>query len=285
MHKPRVIPLILLKDGLVVQSIGFEKFLPIGKPTVAVEFFSKWDVDEIILLDINASDARRKWDASLIDRVSRFSLLPLTVGGGIQTEDDVCRILAAGADKVAINRMALTRPDFISECAERFGNQCVVVSMDVQKDDAGNYLVRGATPALDPVSWAQTLQSLGAGEILVQAVHKDGLKTGYDIDLIEKIVAAVSVPVIVAGGAGTAEHLGEGLAAGASGVCAGNMFQFTEHSTLYAKGFLSQKKGAIRLATPVTYRNTRFDALGRPQKKPDEVLESYFHSYVTEEND
>ncbi len=282
MVKPRLIPVILIQNGWVVQSIGFKRYLPIGRLKFAIEFFSRWDVDEIVVLNIDSNQSDASQNKAFLHSIATHCFLPLTIGGGIQTHEDIRAMLWAGADKVSINAAALQTPKFITSSAALFGSQCIVVSIDVHQTEKGRYEVmsrRNKSTGKDPVQWAKEVEALGAGEILLQAIHKDGMKTGYDLELIQKVIEGVSIPVIVAGGAGNAAHLLAGVQAGASGISAGNMFQFCEHSTLYAKGFLKQHDAAIRLTTSTTYQNAEFDATGRLLKQPDETLEQYFHSY------
>ena len=260
MLKKRLIPLLLLREGMLVQSIQFKKYRPVGNPLVAIDYFNTWEVDEIIFLDISPGKTyligRRDINLSNFNKlfeyteyISKKCFVPLTVGGGIQTVEDISQLLHAGADKVSINTQALKKPAFISEAAKIFGRQCIVVSIDAQKTNngyevmtQGNKVPTGKTPT----SWAKEAVKYGAGEILIQSIEKDGTLSGYDTFLIESIVKSVNVPVIAASGVGKWEHLVEGIEAGADAVAAGNIFHYTEHSTKHAKKFLAQSGIDVR---------------------------------------
>jgi len=258
MLKKRLIPCIILRDGLLVQSIEFKRYLPIGKPKIAVEFFNAWDVDEIVILDISASHENRGPLFELIEHVSKICFVPLTVGGGIRSIADIRDILKVGADKVSINTEAVTTPSFITEAAEVFGSQCMVVSIDVKTNQDGCYEVFshcGKNPAgLHPVEWARKAEEMGAGEIFLNSINRDGTKRGYDLELVKMVSTAVSIPVIACGGAGKMEHFAEGISEGnASAVSAANIFHYYEHSTILAKAQLKKAGVAIRLSTEATY--------------------------------
>lgn len=268
MLKHRLIPCLIIKDGLLVQSIQFKRYLPIGRPEVAIEFFVKWDVDEIILLDIHATRQQQKPRVDLIAHYAQECFVPLTVGGGISAIDDIRAVIRAGADKVSINAAALHTPEFITAAANEFGCQCVVVSMDVKRHPEGRYEVyadSGREPTgKDPVAWAKTVEQLGAGEIFLNAIDRDGTKRGYDVELIAQVSAAVGIPVIACGGVGKAEHFVDGIVAGkAQAVAAANIFQYTEHSTIVAKSYLKRAGLDVRLSSAVTYEHARMDAVGR----------------------
>lgn len=260
MLKKRLIPCIILKDGLLVQSIEFQRYLPIGKPKIAVEFFNAWDVDEIVILDISANSENRGPLFELIEHVSKICFVPLTVGGGIRTISDIRDILKVGADKVSINTEAIRRPVFITESADIFGSQCIVVSIDVKINSEGNYEVFshcGKEPTgLHPIKWAQRAEEFGAGEIFLNSIDRDGTKKGYDLELIKMVSDAVRIPVIACGGVGKMDDFVEGITKGnASAVSAANIFQYYEHSTILAKAQLKKAGIDIRLSTEATYLN------------------------------
>ncbi len=272
MLKPRLIPVIVVKEGLAVQSIGFKSFLPIGRPRISVEYFNNWDVDEIIVLDISRSQAKQTLDQEWVASIANESFVPITFGGGINSVADISRVLQAGADKISINSAALKNPAFISEAAAVFGRQCIVVSIDFKHDEV--FSESGQKPGgLSPVEWAKKAEQLGAGEILLNSIERDGSKSGYDLDVIRRVSESVQIPVIACGGAGTLRHLQEALQAGASAVAAANMLQFTEHSTILGKAYISQNQ-KIRLATDANYAESKFDENGRLIKKEDLVLEN-----------
>ena len=268
MLKCRLIPCLILKDDLIVQSIQFKRYLPIGRAQVAIEFFVNWDVDEIVLLDIQATRQNRKPRADLIAFYAKECFVPFTVGGGISTVEDIRNVISAGADKGSINTAAIKNPDFIAEGAEKFGCQCITISIDAKKNQSGNYEVflnSGREPTgLHPAEWAQKVQSLGAGEILLTSIDRDGTKQGYDLDLIHQVSEAVNIPVIACGGVGKMEHFIEGVnRGGAQAVSAANIFQYTEHSTIVAKSALKRAGIPIRLSSQVKYENLNIDERGR----------------------
>jgi cyclase len=266
--KKRLIACLLVRDGLIVQSIGFRRYLPIGRPKFPIEFVVKWDVDEIVLLDMSATGEQRRPDHALLSLLSRSCFVPLTVGGGIASVDDVREIVAAGADKVSVNSHALDRPKLISEIAAVFGRQCVVVSIDCRREHDGSYQVysRSGTRAtcLTPEAWAQQVEGLGAGEIFLNSIDRDGSKKGYDIDLIRQVTQAVSIPVIACGGVGSHSHFAAGIVGGgASAVAAANIFHYIEHSTIVAKAHLLREGVDVRLDSNAKYEGREFDSAGR----------------------
>tara|TARA_Y100000739_G_C20557992_1_gene441599 strand:- start:247 stop:1092 length:846 start_codon:yes stop_codon:yes gene_type:complete len=276
MLKKRLVSCLLLKNGLIVQSFYFKKFLPIGKPKFAIEFASRWDVDEIILLDISASSKKDLINTSTIENLSESCFVPLTVGGGITNISDARNIIKAGADKVCLNTAALKNPDLIKTIAELFGVQCVVISIDIDKDSSGNYYVYSHNnediKELDPFIWAKKCEDLGAGEIFLNTVYRDGSKKGYDTNLIKKMAETINIPLIVQGGIGHFNQFKDGIDAGAAAVSASNIFQHLEHSTILAKAHLFQSNIDIRIDNPATYINRSFDEDGRLIMLDEEVL-------------
>ena len=268
MLKKRLVACLLIRDGLIVQSIGFKRYLPIGRPRFPIEFVVKWDVDEIVLLDMSATQEGRAVDIEVLELLSRSCFVPLTVGGGIKSVDDVRRIIRAGADKSAVNAHAVARPKLISEIADVFGSQCVVVSIDCRRESDGRYQVytHSATkPAgLAPEAWAKQVEALGAGEIFLNSIDRDGLKHGYDIELIRRVTDSVSIPVVACGGVGSYTHFAPGiLDGGASAVAAANIFHYIEHSTIVAKAHLLRAGIDIRLDSDAKYEGREFDESGR----------------------
>jgi imidazole glycerol-phosphate synthase subunit HisF len=260
--KTRLIPCLLLMNGLLVRSEEFSLHQVIGNPVNQVERLNAWTVDELIYIDITregAHDLRRddhkiKAKADLldiIDEVSRTCFVPLTFGGGIRTVEDIRLRLAHGADKVTINTAAVERPDFVEEAAGVFGSQAIIVSIDARQRDGGwEVMTRWGREAtdLDVVEWAREAEARGAGEIFLNSVDRDGMAGGYDIPLIEAVSAATTIPVIACGGVGRFKHLVEGVEAGASAVSAANIFHFTEHSTQRAKKALADAGVPVRMA-------------------------------------
>jgi cyclase len=277
MLKKRLVACLLIRDGLIVQSIGFSRYLPIGHPQFPLEFVARWDVDEIVLLDISASSDERLLDVKLLEVLSTSCFVPLTVGGGIKSVEDVRKIIRAGADKISINTSAIENPQLITDIANTFGSQCVVVSMDCSVDDDGVYRVYAnsgkSSTGLVASDWAKEVESLGAGEIFLNSIDRDGLKTGYDIPLIKQITDSVSIPVIVCGGVGDFSHFSPGIIeGGASAVAAGNIFHYIEHSTIVAKMNLLQSGVDIRMDSEATYEGRKFDENGRLMMMSGEEL-------------
>ncbi len=243
MLKKRLIPVLVLKDGTVVRSVNFKHTNIIHwKPATAVDFFNKWAVDEIVLLDVSRDQGNRAKFYAVVSDLSMKCFVPLTVGGWITSTEEARTVLRLGADKVALNTEAAKRPAVVTECAQAFGSQCVVVSIDVvgQPGTWEVYTNRGAEPTgLHPVDWARRLAELGAGEIFLTSIDREGTGTGYDLELVRAVVGAVKIPVIAFGGAFTWQHLVDGiLIGGAEAAAAANVFHFTEHSTKKAKDFM-----------------------------------------------
>jgi cyclase len=288
MLKNRVIGCLIVKGGVVVQSTQFRTYLPVGKPEIAVEFLNAWGIDEIVLLDIDATRERRGPEIALVTRASKCGLVPLTVGGGIRHIDDIRDLIHAGADKVSVNKVALTDPDLVSRAAAVFGSQCIVVSIDARLTSPGVWEVYsdgGRVPTgLAPDTWARAVERLGAGEILLTSIDRDGCFTGYDVELIRRVAGAVGIPVIVCGGAGHPRHFLEGLRIdGVSAVAAGNIFHFSEHSVITTKAYLRAAGVDVRIDTYPTYGEAQFGENGRILKAPDAVLEELIFEFIPKE--
>ena len=252
----RLIPCLDVKDGRVVKGVRFVDLVDAGDP---VEIASRYDAegaDELTFLDITASHERRPIILDVVARTAERIFMPLTVGGGVRTVDDVRALLRAGADKVSINTAAVERPELVREAAERFGTQCVVVAIDARQrvpDDPGRgwevYTHGGRTPSgRDAVAWAADVAAAGAGEILLTSMDRDGTRLGYDLELTRAIAERVEIPVIASGGAGSLEHLYQGLTAGgASAALVASLFHYGEHTVREAKTYLSARGVAVRL--------------------------------------
>lgn len=276
MLKKRIAALILVKDGIVVQSVGFRRYLPVGSPVIAIEFLNDWGIDEIFLIDISASQMRRSPDFKMVSDAAARCSVPLAVGGGIANLDHVKQLMHSGADKVCFNQAILNNQDLIRQVAHIFGEQCVVASIDCVRTSLGprvyDYLtlsVKDETPA----EMARRMRDLGVGEILINSVDRDGSCTGFDIELALSVSNAVTLPVICCGGAGRAAHFIEILRD--TGVCAAaaaNFFHFTEHSVTTVKAQLSREL-AVRHESYASYVDAHFDNDGRLLKKPDQELE------------
>ncbi|SRR5258706_5326953 len=251
MLKTRIIPTLLVRDVGLVKGERFDSWRRVGAPMQAVKVYNTRDVDELILLDIEATPENRDPDYDLISSLAEECFVPLAVGGGIRSIEMVRRLLRVGADKVCINTAAYETPRLVSEAGEHFGVQCVVVAIDVRRHADGRYECYrscGRTPTgRDPVEWAKEVENLGAGEILLTSVDRDGTMEGYDLELIRGVSGEVNVPVIASGGAGTYDHMLKAVqSAGASAVAASSMYLFTQNTPLEAKEYLSARGVAVR---------------------------------------
>ena len=248
----RIIPCLDVKDGRVVKGIGFVDLKDAGNPVEAARFYNDEGADAICFLDITASHEGRGTFFKVVEETSAEIFMPLTVGGGIRSPEDIRKSLLAGADKVSINTSAVENPDFIRDAARRFGTQCIVVAIDAKKKQGGKgwevYTHGGRKPAgLDVLSWAKQMESFGAGEILLTSMDRDGTCEGYDLELTRSVADAVKIPVIASGGVGTLEHLYEGLTVGkADAVLAASIFHYRRHTIKEAKEYLIKKGVPIR---------------------------------------
>ncbi len=248
----RVIPCLDVTDGRVVKGIEFVNLRDAGDPVELAAFYNAEGADELVFLDITASADSRRTMIDVVARTAEQVLIPLTVGGGVRSVADIRALLRAGADKVSINTAAIANPSLITEGAEVFGRQCIVVAIDARRHPSGGWRVythggRRET-SLDAVEWAHQAAELGAGELLVTSMDRDGTKDGYDVELLEAICQVVTVPVIASGGAGTLEHLAEALAPGrADAVLAASIFHFGEFRIAEAKRFLAERGIPVRL--------------------------------------
>ncbi len=286
MLKKRIVAVLLVKDDIVVQSIGFERYLPVGKPAIAVEFLNQWGIDEIILLDITASRKRREPNFATVRALAQYCRVPLTVGGGITHLAHIHELMHCGADKVAFNQAALHHPDLLTEAARVFGDQCIVASIDV-RSVSNCYLIydylTGQTLDQSPCGHASRLQAMGAGEILLNSVDRDGMKSGFDLDLIKQTADVVTVPLIVCGGAGVPAHFLDVLEkTSVSAIAAANFFHFFEHSVTITKA-LTHRHHAVRHETHALYQDNSLDAMGRLLKKPDATLDALLYLKIEKE--
>ncbi len=253
MLKIRLIPCLDVKDGRVVKGVQFVDLRDAGDPVEAAKAYDAAGADELCFLDITASHENRGILLDVVQRTAEACFMPLTVGGGVRTVDDIRRLLLAGADKVSINTAAVKNPRFVREAAEKFGDQCVVVAIDA-KAVAGEgrfevFTHGGRRPTgIDAVEWAARVEQLGAGEILLTSMDRDGTKGGYDLALVRSIADSVSVPVIASGGVGTLDHLVEGVRDGhASAVLAASIFHFGTYTIGEAKRHMSRAGLRMRL--------------------------------------
>lgn len=244
MLKVRVIPTLLWKGVGLVKGIGFDSWRRVGPVFPAIKVYNNRDVDELMLVDIEAHQSGEGPDVESVNDFADACFVPFTVGGGITQVDQIARLLRAGADKVCINTAAYKTPELVSQAAQRFGSQCVVASIDARRMTDGNLRCFSHSGSIDtgkhPVAWAEELQDLGAGEILITSIDRDGTLSGYDLDLIAGVVRAVNLPVIASGGAGAYEHMRQAVQdAGAAAVAAASMFHFTEQTPAQAKLYLA----------------------------------------------
>ncbi len=251
MLKRRVIPCLDVTGGRVVKGIQFVQLRDAGDPAELAARYDQEGADELVFLDITATSDGRDTMVEVVRRTARQVFIPLTVGGGVRTPDDMYRLLRAGADKVSVNSAAVADPQLIEVCARRFGSQCVVLAIDARRRGDGDWEVYthgGRRPTgLDAVAWARRGVELGAGEILLTSMDADGTQAGYDLQLVRAVVDAVPVPVIASGGAGTLEHLYEALAVGgAHAVLAASMFHFGQHSLAEVKQYLAERGLPVR---------------------------------------
>jgi cyclase len=250
MLKTRVMPTLLYKDFGLVKGLSFDSRRRVGSVMQAVKVYNLREVDELVFLDVTATLDGRDPDFELVDDIADECFMPLTVGGGIRTEDHVRRLLQVGADRVLVNTAAVERPELIRTTADTFGTQCIAVSIDARRvgDVYEAFTHAGTRPAaLDPAELARSAEANGAGEILITSIDRDGTMTGYDVELVERVAQAVSIPLIASGGAGSYEHMVEVLQAGASAVAAAAMFHYTECTPLEAKRFLASSGIPVRL--------------------------------------
>ncbi|SHH82384.1 cyclase [Butyrivibrio fibrisolvens DSM 3071] len=249
----RIIPCLDVKDGRVVKGINFVELRDAGDPVSVGEAYSKAGADELVFLDITATSDARNTVVDMVRKVADRVFIPFTVGGGIRTVDDMRAILREGADKCAVNSAAINRPELISEGADKFGSQCVVVAIDARKREDGsgwNVYKNGGRidTGLDAIEWAKKADKLGAGEILLTSMDGDGTKAGYDIELTRAIADAVSIPVIASGGAGTKEHFYEALTDGkADAALAASLFHYKELEISEVKEYLRDRNVPVRL--------------------------------------
>ena len=252
MFTKRIIPCLDVKDGRVVKGVNFVDLKDAGDPVEIAAAYDKAGADEVVFLDITASSDHRATVVDMVRKVAANVFIPFTVGGGIRSVEDFRVLLREGADKISINSSALNRPELISEAADKFGSQCVVVAIDAKKraDGSGwNVYKNGGRidVGLDAIAWAKKAESLGAGEILLTSMDCDGTKSGYDIALTRSIAEAVSIPVIASGGAGTKEHFYDALTEGkADAALAASLFHYKELEIMDLKAYLAEKGVSVR---------------------------------------
>lgn len=238
----RVIPCLDVSNGRVVKGVRFQDLTDQGDPAESALRYAEQGADEIVFLDIGAAPEARDTDVAWVRRTAEQVFIPLTVGGGVRSEDDARRLLLSGADKVGVNTAAVDDPDLIGRLARRFGSQCVVLSVDARRDGTWEVVTKGGRHGTgkDALAWIREGVERGAGEILLTSIDRDGTKGGYDLELISQVVDAVEVPVIASGGAGTPQHLADALAAGAAAVLAASIFHQGTYTVGQVKEFLAE---------------------------------------------
>ncbi len=252
MLKKRIIPCLDVKNGRVVKGINFVNLVDAGDPVEQASIYNKSGADEICFLDITASNENRDTLLDTVKKTAECCFVPLTVGGGVRTVQDIRNLLLAGADKVSINTAAIKNPDLIKESALKFGSQCIVVAIDAKKtgDNKWTVFTHGGRESanLDALEFAKLAQNSGAGEILLTSMDKDGTKSGYDIELTKSISENLTIPVIASGGVGTLEHIKDGIIlGGASAVLAASIFHFGEYSIKEVKEYLKSQSVSVRI--------------------------------------
>ena len=247
----RIIPCLDVHDGRVVKGVNFVDLVDAGDPVEQATIYDAQGADEICFLDITATHEGRESMYDVIQRTAEVCFMPLTVGGGVRTTEDVRKLLLAGADKVSINTATVKHPEFVAEAAEKFGRQCIVVAIDAKRAGSGRFEIfthGGREPTgIEVIYWARRMTDLGAGEILLTSMDRDGTRKGFDIELTRAVADAVSVPVIASGGVGTLDHLVAGINEGhATAVLAASIFHFGEHSIAEAKAHMRAAGIAMR---------------------------------------
>ncbi|MEK9638232.1 MAG: imidazole glycerol phosphate synthase subunit HisF [Pelagibacteraceae bacterium] len=252
MLKNRIIPCLDVKNGRVVKGINFVELKDAGDPVEQAKIYSEGGADEICFLDITASNENRDTILEIVRKTAKECFVPLTVGGGVRTIQNITDLLLAGADKVSINTAAVNNIAFVKEASKKFGSQCIVVAIDAKKVSGQKWEVfthggRNKT-GLDAIKFAKDAETNGAGEILLTSMDKDGTKSGYDIDLLQAVTSSTNIPVIASGGVGTLEHLHDGIVkGGASAVLAASIFHYGEYKIKDAKEYLNSKNVSVRL--------------------------------------
>ncbi|WP_393965985.1 imidazole glycerol phosphate synthase subunit HisF [Exiguobacterium sp. S22-S28] len=245
----RIIPCLDVKEGRVVKGVKFQNLRDLGDPVAVAKYYYEQGADELVLLDISATQEGRDTMLDIVERVAEVIYMPFTVGGGIKTLEDAKRLIRAGADKVSLNSSALQNPQLIQDISRLFGVQATVVAIDAKRaGDSWGVFSHGGTQAVgrDAIEWAKEAVSLGAGELLVTSMDADGTKDGYDLELIQRLREVVNVPLIASGGVGTLEHLAEGLEAGADAALAASIFHEATYTMPETKDYLKARGVDVR---------------------------------------
>ena len=248
----RVIPCLDVDKGRVVKGVNFTNLVDAGDPVEQATYYDSQGADELTFLDITASNENRDILYDLVQKTAEVCFMPLTIGGGVRNLEDIRKLLLAGADKVSINTQAVQNPEIVKDAAEKFGNQCIVVAIDARKVKNGKWEIfthggRNAT-GLDALDWSRKVSKLGAGEILLTSMDRDGTKDGFDLELTKMVSDSIPIPVVASGGVGNLDHLVEGIVHGhASAVLAASIFHFGIHTIVEAKEFMKKKGIPVRL--------------------------------------
>ncbi|MEC7834856.1 MAG: imidazole glycerol phosphate synthase subunit HisF [Pseudomonadota bacterium] len=248
----RVIPCLDVDKGRVVKGVNFTNLVDAGDPVEQATYYDSQGADELTFLDITASNENRDILYDLVQKTAEVCFMPLTIGGGVRNLEDIRKLLLAGADKVSINTQAVQNPEIVKDAAEKFGNQCIVVAIDARKVKNGKWEIfthggRNAT-GLDALDWSRKVSQLGAGEILLTSMDRDGTKDGFDLELTKMVSDSIPIPVVASGGVGNLDHLVEGVVHGhASAVLAASIFHFGIHTIVEAKEFMKKKGIPVRL--------------------------------------
>lgn len=250
MLKHRIIPCVLLKDWQLTKSIQFQEFRTIGHPKVTAKIYNKRNVDELIVLDIDASSSESSINYKILNDIAKECFMPLTLGGGIKSLSDINKLLSIGADKISLNTIALTDPSFIKAASEKFGAQCIIVSIDVIKVSKVYKVYNknlGIQNNLNLIEWVKNCEDFGAGEILLTSVDNDGKESGYDLELISLLSNEINIPIIANGGAAIPEDAVLAIKAGADAVAAASMFHFTHYTPRHVKEALRKASLPVRI--------------------------------------
>ncbi len=250
MLKKRIIPCLDVKNGRVVKGINFVDLQDAGDPVEQAKIYSDGGADEICFLDITASNENRNTIYDVVEKTSKKCFVPLTVGGGVRSVDDISKLLNCGADKVSINTAAVQNPEVVEQSSKKFGSQCIVVAIDAKRNKKGwEIFTHGGrnSTGINALEFAKNMEKYGAGELLVTSMDQDGTQSGYDIELMNKISSSVNIPVIASGGVGTLDHLVEGINSGASAVLAASIFHYGTYSVKEAKQYLASKAIPVRI--------------------------------------
>lgn len=282
----RIIGVINLLNKMAVQSINYIKYLPIGRPDIAISYLNKWGIDEIVVLDIKGSVNRGSELHKSLPGFVKDCQVPIAAGGGVCNLADIENLIRNGADKIVINSSAHYNPKIIDEGAREFGEQAIVVSFDLRKQKNGFVVFAESASKKIGLSFDRALkqaQDYGAGEILINSIDRDGSKRGYDLELFNYVKDIVSIPIVGCGGVGNSEHFLEAMPIGLSGLAAGNFFHYTEHSVIQLKSFLHQNQENVRLDTYADYNKHQFSIDERLMPLSDDKLEALKFEYIPEE--